>query len=72
MGSHLSFYDFTACEIMRNQSFTENKFIERMTEHSRGHKAGRPRKYANGWGNANTRIYISKESHELWKKLWKE
>ena len=43
-----------------------------MAESSRGQKAGRPRKHANGWGSANTRIYLSKETFELWRKLRKD
>ena len=43
-----------------------------MVESSRGQKAGQPRKHANGWGSANARIYLSKESFELWRKLQKE
>ena len=33
---------------------------------------GRPKKFANGWSQANKRIYISNETHVKWRMVKEE
>ena len=38
----------------------------------RNARAGRPRKYRDGWESVNTRIYLSKETLVQWRRIKSE